>query len=126
MKLARSAVVVFLAVLCMAPTAGDVGGCGQDAVALDVDAYALARKDADCARCKECSLSSARCTRACDSKAAPETSIPATCHPLEHDGEVCLRALHAASCEAYGRYLSDVAPESPSECAFCVSDGGMP
>ena len=120
----RRTVALLLGVLCMAPTAGDVGGCGKDATALDLAVYGGARKEQDCSRCQECGLTSARCGRACDPKASPETAIPATCHPLQHDGEVCLRALAAASCDAYGRYLADVEPETPTECGFCARDGG--
>ena len=123
MKL-RAVVVLLLGLLCMAPTAGDVGGCGEAPTALDPDAYGAARKAADCSRCQECGLTTTRCGRACDPSVPPETVIPATCHPLQHDGEVCLRARAAASCDAFGRYLADDAPETPTECAFCTGDGG--
>ena len=101
-----------------------VGGCGRAPTALDPIAYGDARKAADCSRCQECSLTTARCGRACDPNVAPETLVPAICHPLEHDGEVCLRARAAASCDAFARYLTDVAPETPTECGFCERDGG--
>jgi hypothetical protein len=112
----------------MAPTAGDVGGCGTEVVALDPLAFALARKDEDCARCQECDLRSQRCLRACDPTKTVDTSIPATCQPIRHDGEVCLRALRAASCDAYATYVDDVAPATPSECEFCkvAQAGSLP
>lgn len=115
----RSLIVVVLGILCMAPTVGDVGGCNKEATALDARDFAVARKDQDCKRCAECSIGTARCTRACDAGAPPETAIPATCQPLRHDGEVCLRALHAASCSAYETYVDDARPATPSECEFC-------
>lgn len=115
----RRLVVVLLAVLCMAPTVGDVGGCGREATELDADDMAVARKDEDCERCRECRLSSERCRRACDPNALPDVDLPATCRPVRHDGEVCLRALHAASCDTYASYVDDVAPATPTECQFC-------
>lgn len=115
----RTGVVALLALLCMAPTPGDVGGCGSEVEALDPTAFAFARKDEDCRRCTECGISSARCERACDPASSPETVIPATCLPLHHDGVVCLRALRAASCSAYATYVDEHAPVTPSECAFC-------
>lgn len=112
-------VAAVLGVLSMAPTAGDVGGCGTEVTALDPLAYALARKDMDCERCAECGLETARCRRACDPESEVETVIPATCQPLRHDGEVCIRRLAAASCGAYATYVDDVSPSTPSECEFC-------
>jgi hypothetical protein len=111
-------IVVVLGLLCMAPTAGDIGGCGTEPTALDPTAFALARKDQDCERCQDCGLATPRCTRSCDPSLPPDTSLPSTCLALEHDGEVCLRALHAASCTAYATYVDD-APATPSECDFC-------
>jgi len=117
--------VVVLGALSMAPTAGDIGGCGSEVKALDPLAFALARKDMDCERCRQCSISSGRCERACDPSKPVETSIPSTCQPLLHDGEVCLRALRAASCDAYRTYVDELAPSTPSECEFCkVVPGG--
>ncbi len=114
----RRFVVVVLGALSMAPTAGDVGGCGQEATLLDVSIFTSARKQEDCDRCQECGITSARCTSACDPKAAPVAAIPQTCQPLQHDGEVCLRALGAASCADYSNYVSDD-PSLPLECQFC-------
>ena len=119
------AAIVVLAVLSMAPTAGDIGGCGSTATLLDVKVFAAARKDVDCQRCQDCGLSSARCTSACDAKQAPEVAIPATCQPLYHDGEVCLRALGAASCADYTKYVSDD-PSLPGECQFCKTPAPLP
>jgi hypothetical protein len=130
-------VVAILGVLSMAPTVGDVGGCGREATDLDPAVFAQAKKDMDCQRCGDCGLGSARCASACDPKQPPETSLPQTCRPLLHDGEVCIRALHAASCSDYASYMDDVAPTVPSECDFChvpppapkpslLGDGGSP
>lgn len=118
--------VVVLGVLSMAPTAGDVGGCGAEITALDPLAFGVARKDMDCERCQECGIDNERCQRACDPAIPVETSIPATCLPLQHDGEVCIRALHAASCDKYRTYVDDFAPKAPTECEFCkvVAPGG--
>jgi hypothetical protein len=118
-RTAAIAVAVVLGLLCMAPTAGDVGGCGTEPTALDGTAYGLARKDQDCERCTGCGISTARCRRACDPIAPPDVGVPSTCRPLQHDGEVCIRALHAASCSAYATYVDDNAPDTPPECEFC-------
>ncbi|HVH48099.1 MAG TPA: hypothetical protein VM925_37455 [Labilithrix sp.] len=119
MRRSRVLVVAVLGVLSMAPTAGDIGGCGAEVKLLDATEFAVARKEQDCERCRECGISTARCTRACDATKATETNIPPSCQPLAHDGDVCLRALGAASCEAYATYVDDVAPSTPSECEFC-------
>ena len=112
-------VITVLALFCMAPTAGDIGGCGSEVQALDPTVFAGARKELDCRRCAECSVSTARCKSACDPNKPPDTAIPKTCEPLFHDGEVCLRRLDAVSCDVYKTYVSDVAPSTPSECEFC-------
>ena len=113
-------VVAALGVMLMAPTVGDTGGCGRTVTELDRDRYANARKLEDCERCQECGLDTARCQRACDPKQLPEIALPITCRPLFHDGEVCLRALGAASCDTYATYVDDDAPSTPSECDFCL------
>ena len=107
-------------------TPGDVGGCGARASDLDVALFAKQRKDVDCARCRDCGLSTARCGRACDAAAASDVALPATCHPLAHDGDVCIRALRVASCDDYASYVDDDAPSSPTECDFChvVTEAG--
>lgn len=115
-----------------APTVGDIGSCGQAATDLDVRSFAAARKQLDCQRCTECGLTTReptaqRCGAACDPTAASDVAFPATCHPLAHDGDVCLRALGAASCADYAAFVDDVAPTVPSECDFChlVPEGGI-
>lgn len=114
-----SLVVAALGVVLMAPTVGDTGSCGRTATELDRDKYANARKIQDCERCKECGIDNVRCGRACDPSALPEIALPQTCRPLYHDGEVCLRALAAASCDTYATYVDDDAPATPTECDFC-------
>lgn len=115
----RRIVVVVLAGLCMAPTVGDVGGCGREATPLEDADFAYARKSEDCARCEDCGIETERCARACDPAKLPDVALPPTCKPVRHDGEVCLRALHAASCETFATYVDDLAPKTPSECDFC-------
>jgi hypothetical protein len=112
-------VAALLGVLAMAPTVGDTGACGRTATDLDRDRYANARKLEDCQRCQECGLTTARCQSACDPAQLPAIVLPATCRPLFHDGEVCLRALDAASCSTYATYVDDDAPAVPTECDFC-------
>jgi hypothetical protein len=110
--------LVFL-VLGTGPTVGDVGACGKTATDLDEGAFRHGRKVVDCRRCNDCGLTAARCTRACDPNDPGDVAFPSTCRPLYHDGEVCLRALLAASCSDYAGYVDDGTPEVPSECAFC-------
>lgn len=111
--------VATLAVLAMAPTPGDVGGCGAEPALLDAKSYEATRKRQDCERCEECAVTTARCARACDAKAPPDIVVPPMCAPLLRDGQVCIRALGAASCEDFATYVADEAPRSPSECQFC-------
>jgi hypothetical protein len=103
----------------MAPTVGDVGGCGVQASELDARAFALARKEIDCQRCTACGLATSTCAAACDPAAPSRVGWPSSCHPLAHDGDVCLHALRAAGCGDYATFVDDVAPAEPSECDFC-------
>jgi hypothetical protein len=112
-------VAAILGVLTMAPTVGDVGGCGRQATELDRAQFESARKQEDCDRCQACGLGTDRCVRACNPQLPSDTLLPDTCRPLFHDGEVCLRALEAASCSSYATYVDDFAPAIPSECDFC-------
>jgi hypothetical protein len=137
-KPAQVAIAALLGLLSAAPTVGDVGGCGRTVTDLDPARFANARKLEDCQRCTACALTTQTCVRACDPTAASDVFIPSTCRPLLHDGEVCLRALHAASCNDYATFVDDVAPALPSECEFChvappapsgtgaLIDGGAP
>jgi hypothetical protein len=107
-----------LALLLSGPTPGDIGGCAEAPVELDAARFFARRAQVDCERCNECKLRSQACVNACLSLGVNQ-SFPEGCVPLVHDGHVCLRALGAASCDAYKRYVRDVAPEVPTECAFC-------
>ncbi len=110
-----------------APTVGDVGGCGTTATPLDSARFARARKSVDCTRCTKCGLSNARCRQACAPDVVAYVTFPSTCQPLLHDGEVCIRALEAASCRDFAPFVDDVAPTTPTECGFCreADDGGV-
>jgi hypothetical protein len=116
-EVALAAVVA--ALLCAAPTVGDVGGCGAEASDLSAPAFAAERKLLDCQRCTACGLTTQTCHVACDPKARSDVGWPATCHPLRHDGDVCLHALRAASCSDYASFVDDTAPTVPTECDFC-------
>ena len=107
---------------CAAPVPGDVGGCGQQPQALDPATFFATKQAIDCRRCTECGLASAICTQACADDSAIEDGFPEGCFPLVHDGEVCLRALHYASCDDYAEYIDDRAPSVPTECAFCPEE----
>jgi hypothetical protein len=102
-----------------APTVGDVGSCGSVASDLDPGQFAGDRKKVDCQRCSACGLTTMTCQNACDPNAPSPTGWPSTCHPLVHDGEVCVRALLASSCRDYAAFVDDVAPTVPTECDFC-------
>jgi hypothetical protein len=41
---------------------------------------------------------------------------------LVHDGEVCLNALDAASCDDYEQYVANQGATIPTECNFCPLD----
>jgi len=105
--------------LCTAPTVGDVGGCGVEATDLSAASFAAERKALDCERCTQCSLTTRMCRIACEKNAPSAVPWPQTCHPLQHDGDVCLRALQAASCADYASFVDDTAPTVPTECDFC-------
>jgi hypothetical protein len=123
------ATVALLAVVFGAgPTVGDVGSCGTSATALDEKSFAAERKALDCSRCSQCGIVTQTCTDACDPKKPSTVAWPATCYPIEHDGQVCIDALEAASCSTYAGFVSDVAPTVPSECDFChvIPEAGAP
>lgn len=101
-----------------APTAGDIGGCGQKDDDLDPKKFFDAKQVSDCQRCVSCGFTTMACARACQRKAIGG-SFPTGCFPLVHDGEVCLHALSAASCGDYKQYVADDGATAPTECDFC-------
>ncbi len=109
---------IVLAICALAPTVGDVGGCGSEIAPLDAQKYFAERLRVECARCRECGLRSAACSRACDRRTVVPTTFPAGCRPVEHDGQVCLRAIEALSCDGFADVVSP-APIVPTECDFC-------
>jgi len=115
-EIARLSAALVLVVA--APTVGDIGSCGQTPEDLDAAAFFRAKSTIDCDRCAECGFSTAACTRACDPLAELGT-FPEGCFPIVHDGEVCLHALQASSCETYASFVSDVGSTIPTECNFC-------
>jgi hypothetical protein len=106
-----------LAAFCLAPTPGDIGGCGQTARDLDPVVFFNSKQSIECSRCGECGLRTPACEIACDRVEVPE-EFPEGCFPLVHDGTVCLRALTQGSCEQHREVMSDP-PRVPSECNFC-------
>jgi hypothetical protein len=116
--LLRLAVALVSVLFLAGPVPGDVGGCGQSAKSLDAAGFFLTKRALDCTRCEECGLESRTCDDACSAEPA-KASLPRGCDPLEHDGDVCLRALVDASCDEYAAFVRDQAPEAPSECNFC-------
>ncbi len=105
------------AVFCLAPTPGDIGGCGQTAQDLDPLAFFQSKQSIECTRCQECRIRTPACEGAC-AGAEVEQEFPEGCFPLVHDGTVCLRALTQASCEDHRAFVSEP-PSVPSECNFC-------
>lgn len=110
--------VIVLAFFAAAPTVGDVGGCNDSADPLDASKFFGARLQLECDRCKECGYTTAACKRACNKSTIVPSTFPAGCKPLEHDGQVCLRALEALSCDGFGDVVSSP-PIVPTECDFC-------
>jgi hypothetical protein len=118
--------VIGVALLCLAPAAGNIGSCGQDAEPLDARKFLQLKAAIDCARCTECALFTAACA-SCQDEVPADASFPEGCLPLVHDGEVCLDALGAASCDDYARYTADEGATIPTECNFCpLDDAGEP
>ena len=105
------------ALICLAPTPGDIGGCGQAAQDLDPETFFLSKQTIECDRCRECTIRTPACEAACSGEPVP-TEFPEGCFPLVHDGTVCLRALTRASCDDH-RAFSGEPPSVPSECNFC-------
>ncbi len=105
----------------MAPTVGDIGSCGQDVVELDPVKFFAEKAFIDCSQCNDCGLVSSSCDRACQG-ILDAVEFDPDCFPLVHDGEVCLNALRAASCDDYASYVDEVAPTTPTECNFCPVD----
>lgn len=120
----RAVAELILALLffCTAPTAGDIGGCGQRADNLDPEKFFSAKQSLDCERCTACQLTTKVCSRACQ-PGLVEGDFPKQCEPLVHDGEVCLHALQAASCSTYASYVADEGATTPTECNFCPASG---
>ena len=114
----RLGAVFALAALSLAPTPGDVGGCGQHAQTLDPVTFFELKRERDCQKCTDCEFSSNYCTDVCSPDYQAPT-LPEGCVPLVHDGEVCLDALEAAGCSEYRDYTTDQGRVLPSECQFC-------
>jgi hypothetical protein len=112
------AFVIVLGFFAAAPTVGDVGGCNESAQPLAANKFFGARLKLECERCRECGYTSAACKRACSSATIVPSTFPAGCAPLEHDGQVCLRAIEALSCDAFGDVVA-ASPIVPTECDFC-------
>ncbi len=53
-----------LVALCMAPTPGDVGGCGAPAIELGARGFFKAKREVDCRRCEECDVFTRLCAAA--------------------------------------------------------------
>ena len=117
---ARRVSLALLALCCLAPTPGDIGGCGQTARDLDPQVFFDSKQAIECRRCEECSIRTPACEAACDGVDVPD-QFPEGCYPLVHDGTVCLRALTQGSCEEHRKVMSDP-PRVPSECNFCPLD----
>ncbi|MBL9024099.1 MAG: hypothetical protein JNL21_18035 [Myxococcales bacterium] len=122
----KRAAGLLLLLFCLAPTAGNIGSCGQEAVLLDEAKFFANKQYIDCSRCTECAIFTAQCDRACADIAVVGT-FPEGCAPLVHDGEVCLDALQVASCDDYAGYVADEGATIPTECDFCPLDAdGQP
>jgi hypothetical protein len=111
--------LIFVALFVLAaPTAGDIGSCNQTLADLDARKFFVAKEQIDCEKCLECGYVTETCGRACDLE-PNQTSFPEGCYPLIHDGEACLNALDAASCDKYLAYVADSGAAVPTECNFC-------
>ena len=116
--MSRKLAMLVLLLLVAAPTAGDIGSCGQPIADLDAVKFFSEKQAIDCAHCRRCGFVSASCESSC----GPELLVDAfdgDCFPVVHDGEVCLNALRAADCAEYAAYVADESPTVPTECNFC-------
>jgi hypothetical protein len=120
--------VMLLGLLAMAPTPGDIGGCGQAPDDLDAQIFYTSVESTDCRACVSCGFSTRTCDLACGTQVSEARNFPEGCAPVVHDGEVCLRRLQHDSCEAYRDYVADdaggaavplVSRPRPGECQFC-------
>jgi hypothetical protein len=113
--------VVILATLVAAPTVGDIGSCGTPAEPLGAPEFFSARLSLECDRCNTCGFTASPiCKQVCadlQKKRFPST-FPDGCHPVTHDGDVCLNAIEALSCNDFGDLVTDP-PIVPTECDFC-------
>ena len=109
--------LVFVVFALAAPTAGDLGSCGQPVQELDPAIFFAVKGSIDCTKCLGCGFATKRCEEAC--YGTPSTAFEPNCYPLVHDGEVCLNALRAAGCAEYEAYVDDAAATTPTECNFC-------
>jgi hypothetical protein len=114
----KTACAMVLALFVMAPTVGDIGGCGGTNDRLDARKFFAARYRLECDRCRECGWTTRACLRACDRRTVVPSTFPNGCEPVVHDGEVCLNALEALDCAGFGEVV-DPAPIVPTECDFC-------
>ena len=78
----RFALAVVVVLFCMAPTPGDIGGCGQRVQPLGPRPFFEAKKEIDCNKCKECSFSTDFCKTACDADEEVSKSFPEGCEPI--------------------------------------------
>ena len=101
-----------------APTAGDIGSCGQEIQQLDAEKFFGQKQFVDCTMCRECGFDSQFCLDSCVNVLLQST-FPEDCFPLVHDGEVCLNALDASDCDAYATFMRDQDAAIPQECNFC-------
>lgn len=108
---------LWLFVLLAAPTAGDIGSCGQKPTELDSEAFFHDKRGIDCDHCNRCGFDTKACADACADRG--RIAFDDNCFPLVHDGEVCLDALRAAGCKEYAPYMADLGPTAPTECNFC-------
>lgn len=122
------ALVMLLGLLAMAPTPGDIGGCGQAPDDLDARVFYASVEATDCRQCTGCGLATSTCALACRPPVSEVRNFPEGCVPVVHDGEVCLRRLQQDSCEAYRDYVADdidgvavplLSRPRPGECQFC-------
>ncbi len=117
----RPLLLLVLLLFVAAPTAGDIGSCGQAVEELDAVKFFQGKRAIDCQKCTICELATDYCEQACFGELTQDSFDP-DCFPLVHDGEVCLSALSAASCDDYAAYADDLAPTVPTECNFCPPD----
>lgn len=127
----RTGTVLRLAVVMLfftaAPTAGDIGSCGQAPDDLDAEKYFTTEKTLDCSRCLQCELISDACKLAC--KPALESPFDYFGRPESAECQKCVAdELSTNACKAACKpcNLGHTGCDSAADCCSFAPTALMP